>query len=91
MSEMQPLVGDVMSQFILVDPERLSKQIEAVREEQEAMCGYALVLKGTRQTEMIDANNRRVIEVFATFAPAPHEVERDKAEVAELLAERASG
>lgn len=70
MSEMQPLVGDVMSQFILVDPERLAKQIEAVREEQEAMCGYALVLKGTRQTEMIDAHNRRVIEVFATFAPA---------------------
>ena len=70
MSEFQPLIGDVKSQFILVDAEQMQRQINAVREEQEAMCGYALVLKSTRTSEFLDEKDRRVIEVFATFAPA---------------------
>jgi|EndMetStandDraft_4_1072995.scaffolds.fasta_scaffold72292_5 hypothetical protein len=70
MSETQPLVGDVKSQFLIVDAEQMQRQIEAVRQEQELMCGYALVLKGTRTAEFLDEKDRRVIEVFATFAPA---------------------
>lgn len=75
MSDMQPLVGDVTSQFVIAmginDTEALARHIEATRQDQEAMCGYALVLKGTRTAEYRDEKDRRVIEVFATFAPAP--------------------
>ncbi len=69
--DIQPLVGDVSSQFLVGKSEAMLERIEVARQEQEAMCGYPLVLKGTRQVEMRDEKDRLVIEVFATFAPAP--------------------
>jgi hypothetical protein len=70
MEDTQPLVGDVKSQFKYGDPESFNALLETAREEQEAMCGYPLVVKSVRQSEMRDEQNRLVIEVFATFAPA---------------------
>ncbi len=70
MSGLQPLVGDVMSQFLVADPEKFAERVEVARQEQEAMVGYPLVVKSIRQTESRDQQNRLVIEVFATFAPA---------------------
>ena len=70
MDDTQPLIGNVTSQFLLSDIANMQKQIELTRAEQEAMCGYPLKVQGVRTTESIDDKNRRVIEVFATFAPA---------------------
>jgi hypothetical protein len=80
MDETQPLVGDVKSQFLLNDTEHMSRQIEAARLDQEAMCGYPLVLKGTRTHEFLDEKDRRVIEVFATFGPTPEAIAQEAAE-----------
>lgn len=69
MEDTQPLVGEVKSQFTYGDPESYAALVETAREEQEAMCGYPLVVKSTRQVETRDIQGRLVIEVFATFAP----------------------
>lgn len=69
--DVMPLVGDVQSQFLVGKSELMVESIERARKEQEDMCGYPLVLKSTRQVEMRDEKDRLVIEVFATFAPAP--------------------
>lgn len=68
----QPLVGDVKTQFVVVngDPHDLSASINAARLEQEAMCGYPLVIASWRHTEVRNARGDLEIEVFATFAPA---------------------
>lgn len=70
MPDLQPLVGDVKTQFVS-PPEELHRRIEDARVEQEAMCGYPLVLQGSRTVEMRDdKTGQLVIEVYATFAPA---------------------
>jgi hypothetical protein len=69
--DIQPLIGDVQSQFLVGKTELMAQSIERAREDQEAMCGYPLVVKSTRMVEMRDEKDQLVIEVFATFAPAP--------------------
>lgn len=72
----KPLIGDVKTQFTFGKEEDFAAAIEAARLEQEAICGYALVVKSTRQTHYQEPAEdgktmRDVYEVFATFAPAP--------------------
>ena len=73
MSELQPLIGTVQTQFVVIngDPYDLGPSIDAARVEQEAMCGYELVVSSWRHTETRNARGDIEIEVFATFAPAP--------------------
>lgn len=72
MDGLQPLVGDVKSQFVVIngDPHDLGPSIEAARAEQELMCGYSLITKDWRHTSMRNDRGDLEIEVFATFAPA---------------------
>lgn len=69
------LGGDVETQFIYrPDTTGFDTAINAVRADQEAICGYPLMLKKQRSTEMIDADGR-YIEVFVTFMPYPPKAE----------------
>jgi hypothetical protein len=72
MVDLQPLVGDVKTQFVVIngDPHDLGPNIEAARAEQEAMVGYPLITANWRHTETRNARGDIEIEVFATFAPA---------------------
>ena len=70
-SGLQLLGGAVQSQFTYGKPEDFAASIEAARAEQEAICGYALQVKSTRQTHMQDVHGRDIYEVFATFEPIP--------------------
>ena len=69
---LQPLVGDVSTQFVVIngDPFDLGPSIAAARAEQEIMVGYQLVTKSWRHTETRNERGDIEIEVFATFAPA---------------------
>ncbi len=69
--EIKPLIGDVQTQFKFGKPEDFHTATEAARLEQEAMVGYPLVFKSTRQTHYVDDKGHDVYEVFATFAPRP--------------------
>jgi hypothetical protein len=89
MVDLQPLVGDVKTQFVVVngDPHDLGPNIEAARAEQEAMCGYPLVVDSWRHTEMRNERGDIEIEVFATFAPKAQTAE----EIADVLAATGMG
>lgn len=67
----QPLVGNVTTQFVFGKPEDYAVCIEQNRLEQEAMVGYPLVVKGVRQTHTVNEHGHDVYEVFATYEPAP--------------------
>jgi hypothetical protein len=65
------LGGDVETQFIYRPSNTgIGPALDAVRAEQEAMCGYQLMLKKQRTIEMADAEGKYV-EVFVTFMPYP--------------------
>ena len=68
--QLQPLVGDVKSQFEC-PLDGVDESVEAARLEQEAMCGYPLVVKSVRAVDVMNTQNQRVYDVYATFAPAP--------------------
>lgn len=79
--DIQPLIGDVTSQFTFGKPEDYTASVEQARLEQEAMVGYALVVRSLRQSHTIDEKGRDIYEVFATFAPAPPPQPRDATQV----------
>lgn len=70
-----PLGGDIHAQYTADTFEGLAPAQEACRVEQEAMCGYELVVKMTKQTHYTvpneDGTQREVFEVFVTFGPKP--------------------
>ena len=65
------LGGDVSTNFKFGRPEDYAAATEACRLDQETICGYPLVVKGTRQSHYQDENGRDVYDVFVTFGPAP--------------------
>lgn len=68
----QPLVGDVTVQFVVHDISHMEAQLEVQRALQEDMCGYSLKLKSTRTQDIAhERSGQKMVEVFATFAPAP--------------------
>jgi hypothetical protein len=67
----ETLGGDVSTQFTFGREEDFAASINAAREEQEAICGYPLMLVKSRQTHMKDVNGNDVYEVYATFGPLP--------------------
>jgi hypothetical protein len=70
----QTLGGTVKAQYSASTEEGLDAAYLACKEEQEAICGYALVPTYRRQTHYVigdGASAQDVYEVFVTFAPAP--------------------
>jgi hypothetical protein len=65
------LGGDLKAHFAFGTAEEQAGRLEQARQEQEAMAGYPLVIKNTRQTHYINDKGVDVYEVWATFAPAP--------------------
>lgn len=65
------LGGDVETQFIY-RPDQISfaAAVDAVRADQEAICGYRLIQSKSRSVEQVDAGGR-FVEVFVTFSPYP--------------------
>lgn len=66
----KPLVGEVSDVVKAIGAETIAASIESARIEQEAICGYGLVVKSTRETHTRDAQGRDIYEIFATFEPA---------------------
>lgn len=65
------LGGELKAHFAFGSPGEQAEKLELARIDQEAMAGYPLIVRHTRQTHYIDDKGRDVYEVWAVFAPAP--------------------
>lgn len=73
--ELRKLGAEVETQFVYRPQETSMATAEAaVRADQEAVCGYKLVLLKQRHLELADAKGPYV-EVFVTYGPYPEYVE----------------
>ena len=79
------LGGDVSTQFTYGKPEDFADAIAKAKAEQEALCGYKLIVTKVRQADMLDSNGARIVEVFATFSPYPAVTEAQLAADPSLL------
>jgi len=69
--ELRKLGGEIDTQFIYRPDETSMVQAEAaVRADQEAVCGYKLIMLKQRTMELADEKGRYV-EVFVTYGPHP--------------------
>ena len=67
----QILGGEITTQFIYrPDHTSFAMAVNTVRLDQEAMCGYRLIMVKQRSVEAADADGKYT-EVFVTFAPYP--------------------
>lgn len=65
------LGGNVSTVVKYIGMENLHASMHAAQLEQEAICGYPLIITKTRTTKTKDVNNNDVYEVYATFSPVP--------------------
>lgn len=67
----QVLGGDVKTQFVYrPDQTSFASALAAVKADQEAICGYRLIMTKERSSEQADKDGR-FVEVFVTFSPYP--------------------
>lgn len=69
--ELRKLGGEIDAQFTYrPDQTSIATAEHAVRMDQEAICGYKLIMLKQRSMELADAQGRYV-EVFITYGPYP--------------------
>lgn len=77
--ELRTLGGEIDAQFVYRPRETSMATAEtAVRADQEAICGYKLIMLKQRSMELADAQGPYV-EVFVTYGPYPSVSEEQKA------------